>query len=310
MGTGRWRAHVAIVVGALVLAGCAEGVVDEAPATATPGTEGPAAEADGASTVGELTDGAEPGPRCPAASIDREGLAARAREFALRHGVETTIAFDGCPPDEHVTCEAVRAREYVSVATFLDQVEGDLEIYPRDFFRTIHLDVIVFGRNLSTSGAEHHALGGAVIPHGEDRSVLFVSTTQARHCLASLNRRTLHHEIGHAIDFGLARVSDAGWWPLLNPADFTYGGVDLDAPGLLDVDHPGPGLVSRYAQASVGEDHAEVYAVMFMPEHGNQLRGWVREDRWLAAKFRNMLRPLEVTWPEFVHAMPNYDALP
>lgn len=109
---------------------------------------------------------------------------------------------------------------------------------------------------------------------------------------------------------GLTAVSETDWWRTMNPDGFTYGEVDLDASDLLDVDHPGPALITRYARASVGEDHAEIYTAMFLPEHADQLRGWLREDRWLAAKFRNTLRPLDARWPSFVRALPNYAALP
>lgn len=298
-----------LTIALLLLAGCASGPVDAPAASAT--REG---EREGNASTDQqemVLVRPEVSASCSVSSIDRDGLITRANAFASRHGIETRIAFDECAASPSVACTAVPASQYAGIVTFLDHADQELEAYPADFFGGIHLDAIVFAGNLARVGeASNATAGGAVVPYGDHRSILYVSAAQARFCNASVDRRTIHHEIAHAIDFGFAGVSEGGWWATMNPAGFTYGNVDFADEDVLEIDHPAPGLVSRYAGASVKEDYAEVYTSMFLTKHADRLGGWLKEDRWLAAKLRSVLRALAAKWPGFVESMPNYDALP
>jgi hypothetical protein len=306
---GSWVDRVRVIVIVLIAhASCADHGVDGDTTTRAPFPRLP----DGGAKTSDAS-ASQPRPdaggRCSHAGIDRAGLESRAREFANRHRVDTAIAFDACPADEAITCAPVTVADYPAIATFFDHVDDDLDAYPADFFAAIHLDRVVFVGPLATSEGATHALGGAVIPSGPRRSVMYLGAVQAGHCFRPLNVRTIHHEIAHAIDTGFTPEGQRDAWRSLNPAGFSYGDVDVHAANLLDFEHPREGLVTAYAGTSVAEDRAEVYTVLFMPKYREELEAWVQDDAWLHAKLRNVLRPLETRWPAFVEAIPNYDAV-
>jgi hypothetical protein len=298
-----------VSIALVVLGGCARGPID---AQLSQDDRSEAEANAGASTDPEMVlVRPDAGATCSVSSIDRDGLTARANAFAARHRIETQVAFDACSAAPYVACEAVPSSEYAGIVTFMDTVDEELARYPAEFFSGIHLDAIVFAGNLTRAGESSKATaGGAVVPYGDHRSILYLSSAQARFCNASINRRTIHHEIAHAIDFGFTGVSESDWWATMNPAGFTYGTVDLALADVLEIDHPAPGLVSRYAGASVKEDYAEVYTAMFVTTHADRFAGWLKEDRWLAAKVQAVLRGLAARWPVFVESMPNYASLP
>jgi hypothetical protein len=267
-----------------------------------------AADAGGGDSPNESPDaGAAALPKCPVVSTtDRAALLARAQTFSERHGVMTTIAFDGCPPHTFVTCEAVTPSDWAGIYFFLDQMDSEMSIYPIDFFATIRLDYFVFGGKLAKNNAEHDSLGGAVVEYGDHRSVLLVNTSATSYCYEPFNKRVAHHEIAHAIDNGFAGATDGNWWSTMNPPGFSYGGVDFHAPDITDITHPQLGLVTKYAGYDVSEDYAEVYTSLHFGEKANDLRAWVAEDQYLRAKLRAVTGALATKWQPLVEALPNH----
>src|SRR5690606_19670716 len=78
-------------------------------------------------------------------------------------------------------------------------------------------------------------------------------------------RRLIHHESFHFVDLADdGTVQRDPTWEALNPPGFVYGhgGRSMRDPAASEPDPALTGFVTRYAQAALEEDKAEVFAFM------------------------------------------------
>src|SRR6185436_20065895 len=84
-------------------------------------------------------------------------------------------------------------------------------------------------------------------------------------------RWTLHHEFFHFIDeTSILRERNTEAWKALNSRGFEYTGSM--SYHLETLEHPSPGLITRYAEKSVEEDRAELFAALMTDEQRSRLQ--------------------------------------
>ena len=105
-------------------------------------------------------------------------------------------------------------------------------------------------------------------------------------------RHAMHHEFFHLIQ---GAVHDDQYykdpsWIALNAPDVRYGsgGATNRDANVYDLTHPADGFINKYAQSSVEEDMAEVFATLFVEEESTKVLAWAKQDQFLRAKVERM----------------------
>jgi hypothetical protein len=116
-------------------------------------------------------------------------------------------------------------------------------------------------------------------------------------CFAPNNdekRHIIHHEFFHILDKkynGNNIIEDDPLWSSLNSEDFKYkknynAKIKISRWYSGYIDHPQKGFVNEYAMTYPGEDKAEIYAALCMPDQEKTLDEWSKSDEILARKIR------------------------
>ena len=93
-------------------------------------------------------------------------------------------------------------------------------------------------------------------------------------------RHVIHHEFFHVLDKaynGPDATSNDPVWNSLNEPDFKYNkNSDFTVTRWYSgyIDHPQKGFVNKYSMTKPGEDKAEIYAALCMPDQAKTLDGW------------------------------------
>ncbi|MBR1781197.1 MAG: hypothetical protein IJ751_07350 [Oscillospiraceae bacterium] len=178
--------------------------------------------------VPEITDGVDPNyytpGECPPELAD---LRARADEMEARLGFEIYLA-DECR--NMIGGYAIDAlTDHDDVASALDWLEKEAEKYPEKFFRQLYaewpsgLDIYLASTLTGMVSDQLSFAGGFQTIEGE-HSLIVIDAT-----FTSDIANTFHHELSHAVDSALERLSDfeadldGEAWMALNPDEETYG---------------------------------------------------------------------------------------
>ena len=160
--------------------------------------------------------------------------------------------------------------------------------YPPSFLRKVRLEWVAFVKELNVNGEPRGAayqrfhVGMAHTPGGG----LVYDVRVGRRNEPRI-RWNLHHEFFHFIDeFDFDRI-DAAAWPALNAPGFRYNGIRR--PPREAFEHPSPGLLTDYAQKSVAEDRAELFAALMTDDARPRLLEIVASDPIVRRKFRSLV---------------------
>lgn len=157
------------------------------------------------------------------------------------------------------------------------------QLYPASLIQKTKLTKIVFCANLSFAGQPRTA-----IPDLEN-NVLYLDVARSP-SNDDYNRRTIHHEFFHIIDWYDDRklYSDPDW-EKLNPQGFQYGtggqNAQCDPFGSLLTDKY-PGFFTSYSRSGVEEDKAEVFSILIVFAQAATQRS--QTDAIIAAKIQKM----------------------
>jgi hypothetical protein len=130
-------------------------------------------------------------------------------------------------------------------------------LYPPDLVRRTRLQRIVLCRGLSFNGQDR-----AAVPDFEHDSLYLdvVSGAYSR----IYQRRVIHHDFFHIIDYRDDGRHADEMWASLNPKGFRYGsgGAKMQDDSLSGLPSAMAGFVTSYAASAVEEDKAELFSHM------------------------------------------------
>lgn len=200
----------------------------------------------------------------------------------LLHGVRSdSIRFAPLSLADSRAGDALDAERYVRVYA------EEFGKYPPSFLRKVRLEWVAFVKDLNVRGEARGASYErwfAATTRRPGGGLVYDVRVGGRN--EAYIRWNLHHEFFHFIDeFDLHGV-DAAAWSALNADGFRYTG--LRVPHRRAFEHPAPGLLTDYAQKSVAEDRAELFAAMMTDEERARLLAIVESDPIVRRKFRSL----------------------
>lgn len=177
-------------------------------------------------------------------------------------------------------------------APFVELLSAELRAYTPQVWSRAGLRRVVLCRDLSVRFGHtvKRTVGGATDVRDEQPVTAFASPGEGAIFVdvarvardARFTRRLVHHEVFHFVDRALGGRFDAAW---VGEARYGTGGVDMqDEGGLGELRAGLPGFVSPYAQASLAEDKAEVFA--HLVTEGAAVRAMAQKDPLIAGKLK------------------------
>lgn len=181
-----------------------------------------------------------------------------------------------------------RGGDAADVERYLRMYGEEFAKYPPSFLQQVRLEWVAFVKELNVNGEPRGATyqrfhwGMAHTPGGG-----LVYDVRVGRYDEPLIRWNLHHEFFHFVDAFDFYRADAAAWPALNAPGFRYNGIRR--PRREAFEHPSPGLLTDYAQKSVAEDRAELFAALMTDEARPRLLEIVESDPIVRRKFRSLV---------------------
>lgn len=249
--------------------------------------------------------------KCELSPISFEDLRASGRDFTQDYNFQLALTPKDCPNDSPIKCEGISEADYPYINDFYLKMRSELELYPKELIALTRLKILVFTDKLAASNLGNNGASGMTInPNNGSGIAMLINVSSLRTCDAKIYRRIFHHEMGHVLDGGLnspGQVSSSKEWAQMNPTDFTYGkNYGTVTPDWLSMNHPMPGLISKYGTVSPAEDFAEFFSVMHVEQKGEDLKKWLDADTNLKKKLTYMLVALGLKSKVGLQNLPNY----
>ena len=157
--------------------------------------------------------------------------------------------------DKHITAYAVSE---LALRWYGPIFLSEFAVYPPRFVKATTLRRIVLCSRLALRGRPVEAITNL------DRSTLYFDVGPSS---SSYQRRTIHHEFFHVVDYSDDRGYADEEWEELNPPSFSYGSggwsMRMD-PTAWRPDDSIPGFLNKYSTSGVEEDKAEVFSHMIV----------------------------------------------
>lgn len=212
--------------------------------------------------------------KCPKGPVEMEVFHAKVEELKRRYSIEVLLT-PQVAVEHMVKYEAIPADKMAVADHYLTVVTEELEKVPAEFLDIASIKT--FGYIQSPTVEGEPILGLALF---EEQQLLFNIDDQ--NCAREAITDTLHHEMFHMFHNVPTPPSfEILAWGKLNEETFKYS---AEGEKETTVNHPHAGFVSEYAMTDEGEDSAETYATMMVPQHAKKLKEWVETDEVLSKK--------------------------
>ena len=230
----------------------------------------------------------------PASADD---LSARWREAELALGIPILLPADRQLPNGSgcATFDPLRPADHAAAAAYLKLYVQEFSKYPKNFLRRVGVEWVALVKNLSICGDPRQAsyFPTFAFHSMEPGGGLIFDVRQGATSDAYL-KWAMHHEFFHFVD-AAQPPAEMRAWAALNPTSFRYSGVDAAFSGKLE--HPGPGMVTRYAMKSIAEDRAEIAAALFTDESRDSLWRIAQGDPIIRKKVEKIMQTFAAIQP-------------
>lgn len=193
--------------------------------------------------------------------------------------------------------------DYVKLYEYVKLFNIEFNKYPVEFIHKVNLKYVAIVQEITNDKGNIRA----AVPDRVNE-VLYLQYPQVNY-YPNYYKHVIHHEFYHMIEEeinGSSFYKDPVW-SMFNDTSFYYGtgGNSFYSKNVnvAEINHPLKGFINMYSTASIEEDKAEIYAILFIQEERNNVTEWAKSDLILEHKLnymKNFLYKLSKEWGDFL----------